>query len=190
MSLDHDTDGYDADTSTPKMTPSDDMLLNPAYWQAHPEKRHMIRQRLLHHPHTLPPWPDDPKSTTEPKVITAPPRPNDPDSITESESDLPPPQTTAPPHVDNPDSITEPEMSPNLKVTHLPQVVTAPPHMDDLDSITEPESDPPKPSITITSTPKATIWKSIFTVPSPPPPGSIYWKYVTQEEDNAWYDRS
>jgi len=30
--------------------------------------------------------------------------------------------------------------------------------------------------------------KSIFAMPSPPPPGSLYWKYVMHEEDAKWYD--
>ncbi|KAG0693485.1 hypothetical protein DFH29DRAFT_881422 [Suillus ampliporus] len=156
------------------MTSSDDMLLNSAYWHPHLEKEHLIRQQLLilvqvyrrHHPNTMPPWPDNPESVTEP------------------ESDPPQQVVTAPPHPDDLDSITEPESDP------LPPQATAPPHMDDPESITEPESDPPEP--TITSTPKAAItkWKSIFATPSPPPPGSIYWKYVSREEDKAWYDQS
>ena len=30
--------------------------------------------------------------------------------------------------------------------------------------------------------------KSIFATPSPPPPSSLYWKYITCEEDAKWYD--
>jgi hypothetical protein len=32
--------------------------------------------------------------------------------------------------------------------------------------------------------------KSFFNTPSPPGPDSFYWKYVSQEEDAKWYDRS
>jgi hypothetical protein len=37
----------DSRSSTPQMTPSDDMILNLAYWHANPEKEHLIRQQLL-----------------------------------------------------------------------------------------------------------------------------------------------
>ncbi|KAG1853578.1 hypothetical protein C8R48DRAFT_675841 [Suillus tomentosus] len=208
MSFDQDNDGYDADTSisfsdsrssTPKMTPSDDMFVNPAYWHAHPEKEHLIRQQLLHHPNTMPPWPDEPESDPpEPTLqqVFTPPRVDDPESITEPESDPPEPtpqQVITPPRVDNPESITEPESDPPEPT--LQQVIT-PPCVNDPESVTEPESDPPEPmahSSTITrpvlSMPKTNM-KSIFATPSPPPPGSIYWKYVSKEEDEAWYDQS
>ncbi|KAG2346653.1 hypothetical protein BDR05DRAFT_945659 [Suillus weaverae] len=138
--------------------------------------------------------------------LAAPPRPDDPDSVTKPESDLLPPQTIAPPHVDDPDSVTEPESDPLPQATAPPcpddldsvtepesdpplQVVTAPLHMDNLDSITKPKSDPSKPTITITSTPKTTITKrkSIFTTPSPPPPGSIYWKSTVAKSRKPGY---
>ncbi|KAG2054061.1 hypothetical protein BDR06DRAFT_996746 [Suillus hirtellus] len=179
MSFDQDIDGYDADTSisfsdscssTPKMTPSDDMFDNPAYWHAHPGKEHLIRQQLLHHPNTMPPWPDKPKSD--------PPEPTLHQVIT-------------PPHVDDPESVTKPESDPPEPT---PQQVITPPCVNNPESVTKPESDPPEPMAhlsTITrpvlSTPKSNM-KSMFAIPSPPPPGSIYWKYVSKEEDEAWYD--
>ncbi|KAG2156906.1 uncharacterized protein EDB93DRAFT_1247093 [Suillus bovinus] len=162
----------DSRSSTPKMTPSDDMFVNPAYWHAHPEKEHLIRQQLLHHPNTMPPWPDEPESD--------PPEPTLQQVIT-------------PPHVNDPESITEPESDPPEPT---PQQVIIPPCVNDPESVTEPESDPPEPMAhlsTITkpvlSMPKSNM-KSIFATPSPPPPGSIYWKYVSKEEDEAWYDQS
>ncbi|KAG1808273.1 uncharacterized protein BJ212DRAFT_1303143 [Suillus subaureus] len=53
------------------------------------------------------------------------------------------------------------------------------------DSVTEPESEPttPKPIA-----PK--LDQKWFTTPSPPPPGSIYWKYFAQEEEACFYDHS
>ncbi|KAL4063316.1 hypothetical protein J3A83DRAFT_4379734 [Scleroderma citrinum] len=33
------------------------------------------------------------------------------------------------------------------------------------------------------------VHKTIFATPSPPPPGSLYWKYITHEEDARWYDQ-
>ncbi|KAG2127538.1 uncharacterized protein EDB93DRAFT_1109272 [Suillus bovinus] len=180
MSFDQDIDGYDADTSisfsdsrssTPKMTPSDDMFVNPAYWHAHSEKEHLIRQQLLHHPNTMPPWPDEPESDPPEPTLQ---------------------QVISPPHVDNPESITEPESDPPEPT---PQQVIIPSCVNNPESVTEPESDPPEPmahSSTITkpvlSMPKSNM-KSIFTIPSPPPPESIYWKYVSKEEDEAWYNQ-
>jgi hypothetical protein len=31
---------------------------------------------------------------------------------------------------------------------------------------------------------------SFFATPSPPPPGSLYWKYFTPEEEAKFYDHS
>ncbi|KAG1839979.1 hypothetical protein DFJ58DRAFT_733077 [Suillus subalutaceus] len=133
----------------------------------------------------MPPWPDDPESVTKPKhdpsqQVIAPPHVDNPESITKPESD-PPLQVITPPHVDNPKSVTKPESDP-------PQQVITPPCPNDPDSITEPESDPPKPIAQSSAVIKPV--KSIFAMPSPPPPGSIYWKYVSQEEDKVWYDQS
>ena len=68
-------------------------------------------------------------------------------------------------------------------------------------SETEPESDVPGKYINIVAfastqfchpvlecTPTPRRVQSIFATPSPPPPGSLYWKYVTPEEDAQWYD--
>ncbi|KAG1837807.1 hypothetical protein C8R48DRAFT_782569 [Suillus tomentosus] len=62
-------------------------------------------------------------------------------------------------------------------------------------SITEPESDdppvthvPPRPELSESAT--RLDRHCMFATPSPPPPGSIYWKYFTTEEDARWYDRS
>jgi hypothetical protein len=126
---------------------------------------------------------DDPESITEPESdppqqVIAPPRVDDPESITEPESDVPQ-QVIAPPHVDDPESITEPESDP----PGPPQQVIASPHVDDPESVTEPETEPES----IIAAPKR---KSFFDTPSPPASDSLYWKYVSREEDAKWYDRS
>ncbi|KAG2028590.1 hypothetical protein BDR03DRAFT_1019600 [Suillus americanus] len=78
------------------------------------------------------------------------------------------------------------------------------PIADSTGSITEPESEDVAVQATTlvpaaTSTPGSTTIpprlerldpRSFFATPSPPPPDSIYWKYVTREEDSKWYDRA
>ncbi|KAG1796665.1 uncharacterized protein HD556DRAFT_1441345 [Suillus plorans] len=267
MCSEPDIDGYEADTSlcvsenwsersdTPFLSSSDDLLLDPAYWKANPEKESLMRQRIFGQvtttvlapvcdlesitepesepdAHNLTPKAPpavlapicDSDSITEPESepdapTTAPPTVLAPvcdsDSITEPESE-PDAPTTAPPTVLAPvcdsDSITEPESEPDTPTTAPPTVLapvcdsdsitepesepdaptTAPPTVlapiCDSDSITEPESEPDAHNLEPTvATP---VHKPIFATPSPPPPTSIYWKYVSKEEDAAWYDRS
>ncbi|KAG1843969.1 hypothetical protein F4604DRAFT_1937842 [Suillus subluteus] len=107
---------------------------------------------------------------------------DDPDSVTEPESepDVPPkpiqPVQPAQPLENNPDSVMEPESE--LDVPPNP-VQPIQPLKNDPDSVTEPESsDIDIPSSTLTATLKR---KSFFATPSPPPPNSIYWKYVSRE---------
>ncbi|KAG1811861.1 uncharacterized protein BJ212DRAFT_1301868 [Suillus subaureus] len=90
------------------------------------------------------------------------------------------------PIVDSTGSITEPESDTEI----VPLQVTSGPCTDS-GSTTEPESDENSPAAT--STPGSTTIPpclecldphSFFATPSPPPPDSIYWKYVTHEEDS------
>ncbi|KIK36558.1 hypothetical protein CY34DRAFT_16310 [Suillus luteus UH-Slu-Lm8-n1] len=104
----------------------------------------------------------------------------DSDSITEPESEPDPPATTTPailaPICDL-DSIMEPESEPDAPAVLAP--------VYNSDSITEPESELDVPT-TAPSTVATPVHKPIFATPSPPPPTSIYWKYVSKEEDAAW----
>ncbi|KAG1799092.1 hypothetical protein EV424DRAFT_1546120 [Suillus variegatus] len=213
MCSEPDIDGYEADTSlcvsenrsersdTPFLSSSDDLLLDPAYWKANPEKESLMRQRIFGQVTTTVLAPIcDSESITEPESepdtpTTAPPTVLapvcDPDSIMEPESELDAHNLTpkAPPAVLAPvydsDSITEPESEPDVPPT-APPTVRAP--VFDTGSTTESESEPDAPNLEPTvATP---VHKPIFATPSPPPPTSIYWKYVSKEEDAAWYDRS
>jgi len=117
-----------------------------------------------------------------------------PSSVTETESDIeniPQPPVKTPiknPPKNDPSSVTEPESD----VEDIPQPpVKTPiknPPENDPSSVTEPESDVediPQPPI------KTPIKKKgFFDTPSPPAPDSLYWKYVSCEEDAKWYDRS
>ncbi|KAG1725614.1 uncharacterized protein EDB91DRAFT_1254662 [Suillus paluster] len=73
---------------------------------------------------------------------------------------------------------------------YKPDAPTAPantilPLADDPSSVTEPESEPDAPMATMT--PRLDR-HCMFATPSPPPPGSIYWKYFMREEDAKFYD--
>ncbi|KAG1906312.1 uncharacterized protein F5891DRAFT_1182561 [Suillus fuscotomentosus] len=177
---DPDLDGYQADTScintndsihstrssTPFMTLSDDLLSNPACWPTSHALR--IRARLL--------------SLMElPHVPTTKPPQNDPSSITEPESDVEEPLIKLIPPKDDLSSVTEPESG-----VEEPLIKLLPPK-DDPSSVTEPESDVEEPSISATITPKK---KSFFDTLSPPGLDSLYWKYVSREEDAKWNDHA
>ncbi|KAG0696654.1 hypothetical protein DFH29DRAFT_1004371 [Suillus ampliporus] len=114
----------------------------------------------------------------------------DPGSTTEPESDelttpLAPTSVIAPKY--DPGSTTEPESDEPTPLA--PTSVVAPKYNPG--STTEPESDKPMaPVTTMTLTASSLKRKSFFATPSPPGPNSIYWKYVSQEEDAVWYDRS
>jgi hypothetical protein len=79
-------------------------------------------------------------------------------------------------------------------VTHTTPPCTTPAVVYDPESVTEPESEPETHTIPtvvcITPKPKKKDWTDFFATPSPPSPTSNYWKYVTREEDAAWYDRA
>jgi hypothetical protein len=188
------------------MTPSDDLILDPGYWLANPEKEHMLRLRIFEAMLTKPldpldPPKYDPESVTEPESdLDIPPKPQtllqplvcDPESVTEPESDLDvPPKPQTPLQVIQPlvDSVTESESDVDVPPRPRTPLQVIQPLVCDPDSVTESESDldvPPK------HTPKKTEpkRKSFFKTPSPPPPDSIYWKYVSCEEDARWYDRT
>lgn len=90
------------------------------------------------------------------------------------------------------ESLTEPESEPEvLHITPNPPCTT-PAVICDPESVTEPESKPETiPTVVcITPKPKKKDWTHFFATPSPPSPTSNYWKYVTWEEDAAWYDRA
>ncbi|KAG1762073.1 hypothetical protein EDD22DRAFT_953444 [Suillus occidentalis] len=169
-----DLDGYQADTSintndstrssTPIMTLLDDLLSNPACWPTHHADR--IRARLL--------------SLMELLLVSTPTPPKD-DSVMEPESEPEEPPTLLPPK-DDPSSITELESDDEeLPIKLLPP-------KEDPSSVTEPESDVEELPITgATITPKK---RGFFDTPSPPGLDSLYWKYVSREEDEKWYDRS
>lgn len=127
----------------------------------------------------------------------------DSNSLTEPESEDVTVQATTPakaPIADSTGSITEPESEDIVPVYTASTATTTEVQVTsglcaDSGSTTEPESD--KNNLTSTSTPGSiTIpphleWlnpRSFFATPSPPPPNSIYWKYVTPEEDTKWYD--
>jgi hypothetical protein len=120
-------------------------------------------------------------------------------SITEPESDEETAaQTTTPAKTlmaDSTGSITEPKSDEETTAQTTTPAKT--PIADSTGSITEPESDENSPAAT--STPGSTTIpphleqlnpRLFFATPSPPPPDSIYWKYVTCEEDSKWYDRA
>jgi hypothetical protein len=178
-------DSTDTRSSTPVMTPSDDFMLDPKNWSSI-----AINRSLRSYNTTILPRADDPSSVTEPESepdapATILPSADDPSSVAEpkSEPDAP---TTILPRADDPSSVTEPESEPDAPTT-APPIVLAP--ICDSDSVTEPESEPDAPT-TAPSTVATPVHKPIFATPSPPPPTSIYWKYVSKEEDAAWYDRS
>ncbi|KAG2742849.1 hypothetical protein P692DRAFT_20879564 [Suillus brevipes Sb2] len=191
-------------SSSPYLTASDNMLLDPAYWIQHPPRFRYLMQQISTLLPSLEPdlgthnhnWVadlffEDAHATTPAKAPIA-----DSDSITEPESEDVTVHATTPakaPVVDS-DSITEPESE------DLPVQATTPAKAtiaDSTGSITEPESEEDNP--TSTSTPGSMAIpprlerlnpRSFFSTPSPPPPNSIYWKYVTPEEDAKWYDHA
>ncbi|KAI6020381.1 hypothetical protein PISMIDRAFT_23992 [Pisolithus microcarpus 441] len=119
-------------------------------------------------------WHPSPGSTTEPESDDTPlhkptphsailAQPVSPGSTTESELDIPPhEQTLHPPQPVSSGSTTECELGAPLQQQT--------PH---------PAALPSKP-----------VFKSIFATLSPLPPGSLYWKYITPEEDAEWYDHT
>ncbi|KAG1740911.1 hypothetical protein EDB19DRAFT_1908226 [Suillus lakei] len=211
LSSDPDLDGYQADTSintndsndstrssTPIMTLSDDFLLDPTNWTSDPLRARLMRLRDLLQQESTPTKPmpilpvDDPSSVTEPESepeITAP-TPilpvNNLSSVTKPESE---PKIAAPTPilpVNDPSSVTEPESEPE----NLPQPTIPTPTLpvEDPSSVTKPESEPEDQLIKgATPVPKK---KGFFDTPSPPGPDSLYWKYISHEEDDRWYDRS
>lgn len=91
----------------------------------------------------------------------------------------------------DPGSTMEPESDKPMTPIVSTALTTITPRNYDPGSTTKPKSDEDKPAATtVTPTASTLKQKSFFATPSPPGPDSIYWKYVTQEEDAAWYDRS
>jgi hypothetical protein len=102
----------------------------------------------------------------------------------ESEPEIAAPTPTIP--VDDLSSVTEPESEPENPPQPTIPTPTLP--IDDPSSVTEPESEPEDQLIKgATPVPKK---KGFFDTPSPPGPDSLYWKYISREEDDKWYDRS
>ncbi|KAG2061616.1 hypothetical protein BDR06DRAFT_1001892 [Suillus hirtellus] len=159
-------DSYDTCSSTPVMTLLDDLLSNPACWPSHHALRIWAQLvSLMELPHVVTTTPMAPK--------------DDLSSVMEAESDIKEAQPVPPLLKNDLSSITEPESDieePPIKLLPL---------KDDLSSVTEPKSDVEEPSISATITPKK---KSFFNTPSPPRPDSLYWNYVSQEEDAKWND--
>ncbi|KAG1837570.1 hypothetical protein DFJ58DRAFT_734287 [Suillus subalutaceus] len=240
-------------SSSPHLTASDDMLLDPTYWSSHPPRYRYLMQHIspllpaletagfhvcAHHldwatdlfvnntQATTTSLAADTGSMTEPESdievtlsiavpaaqVTTAPLAADAGSTTEPESDVeitpsaatttladtgsttkitPRPSAAITTPVDT-GSTTEPES--DIEITPRPSEVTTTPV--DTGSTTEPESDIKIAPSAAASASATTIvpshldrW-SFFATPSPPPPDSIYWKYVTREEDSKWYDRA
>ncbi|KAG1726243.1 hypothetical protein EDD22DRAFT_961458 [Suillus occidentalis] len=203
-------DGYlhnetDSGCSSPHLTPSDDIMLDPKFWTMNNPACRLLKQHVLQVARPKPKpldtqmealrdsdWIDDlflvkPESD---KPVAAAPLPSKAipidDSITKPESDKP---IAAAPSKFLPidDSITEPESDEPVAAAPLQSKV-----LSSDNSITEPESEPDNAPIAL-STPKPTItklYKKWFATPSPPAPDSIYWKYFTREEEAQFYDRS
>ncbi|KAG2337296.1 hypothetical protein BDR05DRAFT_1005173 [Suillus weaverae] len=218
MCSEPDIDGYEADTSS-----SNNLLLDPAYWEANPEKLSLMRDHIFgtteskSHLLALLTSIDDLESVTEPEsnpvkvplavsIISA-------SAVYESVRSLkvillkshlwslssqPLLSTRV---LQSPKVILSKSHSQSLvlsmsrRVLWSPKVILSKSHLrvsiilapvlapiNDLESVTEPESE-------LDATP-VHIHKPIFATPSPPPPTSIYWKYVSKEEDAAWYARS
>ncbi|KAG2125078.1 uncharacterized protein EDB93DRAFT_1252913 [Suillus bovinus] len=214
ISLDHCTDS--SLSGSPHLHDSDLVLLDREYWN--PSRLYLVRRRIFGHSEEVPTqsnkeidWVDDLFSTPKKASGKAPPstgsitepESNCPDipltittkappsasSVTEPESDCPntPLATTtitskAPPSTG---SITEPE-SDDQPVSHV--TVVAKPESDG--SITEPESDDISRVLPTSKSAARLDHHCIFATPSPPPAGSLYWKYFTKEEDAKMYDRS
>ncbi|KAG1818204.1 uncharacterized protein BJ212DRAFT_1480022 [Suillus subaureus] len=196
LSSDPDLDGYQADTSintndsndstcssTPVMTLSDDFLLDPDNWTSDPLRARLMRLRDLLQQESTP---------TKPTPILPV---DDLSSVTELESkpEIAAPMPILP--VNDPSSMTEPESEPDNPPQPTIPTPTLP--IDDPSSVTEPESkpkNPPQPEFTtlikIKGATPVLKKKGFFDTPSPPGPDSLYWKYVSCEEDEKWYDRS
>ncbi|KAG2109480.1 hypothetical protein DEU56DRAFT_920361 [Suillus clintonianus] len=203
-------------SNSPRLTASDEMVLNPAYWFSHPPRYRYLMQRIS----TLLPTLQASASSTEdqswvaalfakdvpaamtPKILTT----DGADSITDPESEditvtpsISTPTTVAttttiPPADD--DSTTEPDsdaeiVTPGISTLTAVIEVNSGPCMDP-GSTTESESDENVPLAAPVVPPHLDRLdsRSFFATPSPPPPDSIYWKYITREEDSKWYDRA
>ncbi|KAG1761068.1 hypothetical protein EDD22DRAFT_848059 [Suillus occidentalis] len=110
-------------------------------------------------------------------------------SIMEPESDDPPvmhvtPTITTPTSKAplSTGSITEPELD-DPPVTHV-----AP--RSESDDLVATSTNPGPKTMSVSESTTRLDCHCMFVTPSPPPPGSIYWKYFTREEDARWYDRS
>ncbi|KIK16600.1 hypothetical protein PISMIDRAFT_25096 [Pisolithus microcarpus 441] len=174
------------------MASSDPEYDNPAEVHVpHPSQGHSTPRLLSQYPSpTNVTVQKSPSSTTEPESDdTLLP------STTEPESDAPLRQQTPRPSVPaqhaSPGSTTEPESDDPLlpaltRVEHGSSGSTTKAESDALPS----EQTPHLPDSEKISTKHLPSFKSIFATPSPPPSGSLYWKYVTPEEDAKWYDRT
>ncbi|KAG2336346.1 hypothetical protein BDR05DRAFT_1005945 [Suillus weaverae] len=136
MLSDPDIEGYDTDTSLSLsksdmppglMTPSDDLIVNPAYWRANPEQEHLMRQQLNESFNRC----SSSVALEADLTITILPQTFDTGSVTESESDPTTPTTahTPPrPYQDDP-------------ITPAPVPVPPCPYQVDTGSTTESESE-------------------------------------------------
>ncbi|KAG1719624.1 uncharacterized protein EDB91DRAFT_1257535 [Suillus paluster] len=194
-------------SSSPYLTASDNMLIDPAYWNQHPPRFHYLIQQI---------------STLLPALESDLGTQNDNWVADLFVKDVQATTLAKTPIADSAGSITEPESEEIAAPAHTTSAVavtatatTTIPSADD-GSTTEPESDtefvPPsistltaaiKTEVRFTSGPSSTPAsttmpprlerldpQSFFATPSPPPPNSIYWKYVMCEEDSKWYDRA
>ncbi|KAG0692629.1 hypothetical protein DFH29DRAFT_1008309 [Suillus ampliporus] len=114
-------------------------------------------------------------------------------SITEPESDDPTIPLITPTTISkapSTGSITEPKSDDPTVSLGITTTISKAPESDG--SITEPESDDNDVATvpTISESSAHLGCHYLFTTPSPPPPGSLYWKYFTKEEDVRMYDRS
>ncbi|KAG1752265.1 hypothetical protein EDD22DRAFT_850611 [Suillus occidentalis] len=205
-------DGYlhdetDIGCSSPHLTPSDNIMLDPNFWTTNNPACHLLKQHILQVTQPKPKllatqmealrdtdWIDDlfliKLESDKPLTTATLPSKAIPidDSITEPESDEPVTTALLPSRaipIDN--SITEPESDEPVTTAPLPSTFLP---IDD--SITESESEPNNAPIAL-STPKPTITKlhkKWFATLSPPAPDSIYWRYFTREEEAQFYDRS
>ncbi|KAG1765524.1 hypothetical protein EDD22DRAFT_951011 [Suillus occidentalis] len=163
--------------SSPQLTTSDNCLLDPAFWINHPTQLHTIRQLIRDSKNAEDDWLD--KLLGEPFICHS-------DCVR-----IPTPQLDCV-HTQTSSSITKPE-SDIIPVTSIDIHVPTPQlncvHTQTSSSITEPESDGIL-SNTINQSQAVLNCNSFFATPSPPPPGSLYWKYFTQEEEAKFYDCS
>ncbi|KAG0702246.1 hypothetical protein DFH29DRAFT_875288 [Suillus ampliporus] len=161
------------------------MLLDPAYWIQHPPRFRYLIQQIS----TLLPALESDLDTQNHNWVA--------DLFVEDVQATTPAKT---PIADSADSITEPESEEITAPAHTASAVTVTTTSGpctDSGSTTEPESDenrsaatPTPGSTTIPPRLERLDPRSFFATPSPPPPNSIYWKYVMREEDSKWYDRA